>query len=472
MRHTLKVTLAAAMMFAVPTLGLAAMAGSNTVNSAAIVDASIATADIANLAVTSAKIANSAVTATQLANGAVTAAKLGIVCTAGQTLGYTTAGWACSAGTPGPTGPQGVQGPAGPAGAAGAKGATGTTGPAGPQGIQGPTGSGVKYGQVLVVAKSGGNYTSLTAALASIADASATKPYLIKVMPGVYDLAGASLQLKPFVDLEGSGMNNTIITSSVLNADNESCVTGTVMMANNSMISRIKVVNVRPAGSDTGVDALVFNNVTARAEEISVLVYNSFTTGNGAWYRNNGVCLDGPQTFATLNNINIEAHNSEGQGNVYGQSNAIFVVPTANLNLTNSSLKAYSPDGGNVINATCWDGVTPAGTLNVVNSYIEANNHDTNWYDGLYLEGVTATISNSTIVLNTGVNSSGTAFDAGNSATFTNTRFISEGGLDAYINDPSKIRIANSQLKSGMTGIDGVTLFNNYDENFKAIPNQ
>ena len=89
MQKKLTVLTAAAMMI-VPTLGFAAMAGSNTVNSAAIVDGAVATNDIANLAVSSAK----------LANGAVTAAKLGIVCTAGQTLGYTTSGWACSAGTP------------------------------------------------------------------------------------------------------------------------------------------------------------------------------------------------------------------------------------------------------------------------------------------------------------------------------------------------------------------------------------
>ncbi|MFZ4855764.1 MAG: hypothetical protein ACOYL3_05150 [Desulfuromonadaceae bacterium] len=456
MQNKLVVTLAAVMLTSVPSLGLAAMAGSNTVNSAAIVDGAVATNDIANLAVSSAK----------LANGAVTAAKLGIVCTAGQTLGYTTSGWACSAGTPGPTGPQGVQGPAGPAGATGTKGATGATGATGPQGpqgiqgIQGPTGSGVKYGQVLVVAKSGGNYTSLTTAMASITDASATKPYLIKVMPGVYDLGGASLQLKPYVDLEGGGMNNTIITSSVLNGDNESCVTGTVMMANNSMISRIKVVNVRPNGSDTGVDALVFNNVTARAEDVNVLVYSN--VASGVWHRNNGVCLEGTRTFATLNNVNIETHNLEGQ------SNSIFMVPTASLNLTNSTLKSYCVEGGNVINATSWDYVTPAGTLNIVNSHIEGNNPG-GWYNTLFLSGVTTTISNSTIVLNA---SSPEAFYTGSPVAITNTRFISEGGLSVYADDPSMVRIANSQLKSVMSGLEGATLFNNFDENFKAVPNQ
>lgn len=61
---------------AVPTLGIAAMAGSNTVNSAAIVDGSVATVDLANGAVTGAKIAAGTITSTHLATESVTAAKI------------------------------------------------------------------------------------------------------------------------------------------------------------------------------------------------------------------------------------------------------------------------------------------------------------------------------------------------------------------------------------------------------------
>ena len=70
------VMISAVMLMASSTISFAAMAGSNTVNSAAIVDGSIATADLANKAVTAAKIADATITATQLANGAVTATKL------------------------------------------------------------------------------------------------------------------------------------------------------------------------------------------------------------------------------------------------------------------------------------------------------------------------------------------------------------------------------------------------------------
>ena len=185
----LVVMLSAVMLMAAPALGLAAsMAGSNTVSSAAIVDGSVATADIANKAVTAAKIADSTITTNQLANGAVTAAKLGITCPSGQYLQYNGNTWVCSVGTAGPQGPQGVAGP------------------------QGPVGLTAKYANVIVVAKSGGDFTDPVAAVASITNASATNRYLVRIQPGVYDLGHAAIVMKSWVDIEGAGENSTVLT--------------------------------------------------------------------------------------------------------------------------------------------------------------------------------------------------------------------------------------------------------------------
>jgi hypothetical protein len=81
----------AAIVLAFPALGSAAtMAPLNTVNSASIVDGTIATVDIASKAVTAAKIADATITATQLANGAVTDDKIsGTISTAKLPIGTT-----------------------------------------------------------------------------------------------------------------------------------------------------------------------------------------------------------------------------------------------------------------------------------------------------------------------------------------------------------------------------------------------
>lgn len=71
-----------------------------------------------------------------------------------------------------------------------------------------------KYANVIVVAKSGGDFTDPIAAMASITDASVANPYLIKIMPGEYIINTSNevhFILKPYVDIEGAGENVTKI---------------------------------------------------------------------------------------------------------------------------------------------------------------------------------------------------------------------------------------------------------------------
>jgi hypothetical protein len=67
-----------------------------------------------------------------------------------------------------------------------------------------------KYAQVVVVAKSSGDFASVQAALDSITDASSSKHYLVWVGPGTYN---ERVQMKPFVDIEGAGELATRITA-------------------------------------------------------------------------------------------------------------------------------------------------------------------------------------------------------------------------------------------------------------------
>lgn len=154
-------------------------------------------------------LGNGSITNVLLADGSVTASKIGIVCPDGQYLQFTVAnGWVCSVGTPGPQGPQGDTGATGPQGPQGIQGETG------PQGPQGPVGPMPHYANVIVVAKEGGDYTSLGAALSAM-NPSIDNPVLIKVMPGTYleHDSQTTVHLKSYFHIQGSGKKITTIQS-------------------------------------------------------------------------------------------------------------------------------------------------------------------------------------------------------------------------------------------------------------------
>src|SRR6185369_579404 len=157
--------------------------------------------------------------------------------------------------------------------------------------VQGFAGNGPA--NLVVGAKSGGDVTSPIAAVNSITDASANNPYLIKVMPGVYDLGAASLTMKSFVDLEGSG-DSSVITSTVANVDQQ-CTVGTVIMASNSVARNITIKNIG-LGGQTHFTAVVFKNVTAKLDSVSVFA------GSDAYSYSpvSAVCSSGSLTNATL----------------------------------------------------------------------------------------------------------------------------------------------------------------------------
>ncbi len=68
---------------------------------------------------------------------------------------------------------------------------------------------------VIVVAKTGGDFNNPVDAINSIIDASRSNPYLITVSPGVYNLGTTPLYMKSHVSLVGSGQKVTYIVASV-----------------------------------------------------------------------------------------------------------------------------------------------------------------------------------------------------------------------------------------------------------------
>jgi hypothetical protein len=167
-----------------------------------------------------------------------------------------------AAGAPGLRGEPGPQGPQGPQGAQGLQGTEGAQGVQGPQGVPGPPGPpgapGVSYLRTIVVSPDPVDETKngllLRSALVGITDNGPTRPYLVKIEPGTYDLGSQPLALKQYVDVEGSGELATIISSTAR--------PGTVVAANNS---ELRFVSVR--GTNTA--ALVSDGVSPRYTHVT-----------------------------------------------------------------------------------------------------------------------------------------------------------------------------------------------------------
>ncbi len=110
----------------------------------------------------------------------------------------------------------------------------------GPPGPAGPDLAGATYVRVRGDRTPAENGAALRAALASITDASATKPYAIQLAPGIYELGHATLAMKPDVSIAGAGAATTRITGDQGQATlGEALVLG----ADRTLLREITVVN-------------------------------------------------------------------------------------------------------------------------------------------------------------------------------------------------------------------------------------
>ncbi len=313
------------------------------------------------------------------------------------------------------------------------------------------TAGSAKYANIVIVAKSGGDFIDPIAAVNSITDASAANPYLIKVMPGIYDLGSASMQMKEYVDVEGSG-DSSVITSINANDSYGSCDVATVLMANNSSIRHIKVVNSMTAfGNIVGVS---FNNAKAKAEDINIQVAGS----SDNWGRATGICSNGGAAQALVNNATVGI-------SVSGAINTpIEIMNDGNLTLANSKLTS-STDTGLAKALGAGLSVNLTGVITVTNSVFELTSQI-----GVFLlsnQGYDITISSSIARINANGTFSDVSSDSG-PALIMNSKLYSDTPTNLR-----NIKIANSLMQGTFSPADSsVKLFNNFNKNLVPIPNQ
>ena len=197
-----------------------------------------------------------------------------------------------------------------------------------------------KPSQTVVVAKSGGDFESVAAAVDSISDASVDKPYAVLVFPGIYDESDL-VQVGPFIHLRGVSRDASIIrgdrTSNVQN--NTAAI---VELLDMSSISNLTVINEGDAQLSSGI------RCTAVSRDVSIEDVSVHVDGNGGVGH---IAISAADSDVVLRNVLAVAEGASTLNAAFtsSDSNAGFAQPRI-LSSELRGLGSQSGVGAQVVN--------------------------------------------------------------------------------------------------------------------------
>lgn len=284
---------------------------------------------------------------------------------------------------------------------------------------------------VIIVAKSGGDFTTITAALNSIMEANATNRYLIKIMPGIYS---ERVTMKQCVDIEGSGELTTKITTTSPD--------GTLVGANDAELRFLTVENT--GGTDA---AIAIYNVSA-----SPHLTNVTANASGA---DTNVGVVNIYSSLVMTHVSANAWGGTRSVGVYNYYSSLPVMIDVIANAAGGANDNY--------------GVYSEATFSpVMMDVIASASGGTNSY-GVGNFFSSPAIQNSVIRANDGVNNYGIynlAGDGSYTVTVNNSQVT--GSTNTIYNDPHFITQIGASLLAGgpVENIDTLTCAGVYDENY------
>jgi hypothetical protein len=235
---------------------------------------------------------------------------------------------------------------------------------------------GTPLANVVIVAKSGGDFTTIQAAIDSITNASADRPYLVYVAPGIY---AEKVALKNFVSLEGAGQGTTIIRwfgsatalgpASTLRTASDSSVRH--LTVESTVISELAQFAVA-IGNFSGTSPRL-NHVTAIATGASVSNHAVYSFDSAPHLEHvtavasggdNANGINSLDTAITMLRVTVTA--SEGSSTNYGIRSSASTVSMSDVIATASGgSSSYAVSSGNGSSATIRSSVL-RGTTNSI----------------------------------------------------------------------------------------------------------
>ena len=292
------------------------------------------------------------------------------------------------------------------------------------------------FAQTIVVAKSGGDYTTITAALAAITDAATDKRYLIKIMPGTYVEA---ITMKAFVDIDGSGFNDTIIQQA-----DATIITSNAASGGNWRLSNININLSAPTAARSLIIFPDVSAVNATMENCKITFtgnYNSFAVN---------ISVNAAMTDVRIKNCIIKGpSNSYGWGVKFGNNNTATITRCSieNCDISNVVYGVYAYLALATVNedSLCLkNNRISAGTTCVI-TYINTNDKFNNIYsyNNTYLTGniqLNSVAATRTVTFNSYGDSIASVLKQGSGGTETFNNYGSIVGNN-FINNIGKIGI-------------------------------
>jgi hypothetical protein len=206
------------------------------------------------------------------------------------------------------------------------------------------TADNANIGNIVIVSPKAGSSatdkgTALLNALAGINDASSGNKYLIKIGPGTFNLGTSSLQMRQYVDIEGSGKELTVITGSGQ---------FTVRGASRGTLSKLGVNNTNTSNAY----AIYNDNGLLFVEDVSVDARNGSGFNIGIFNLNSNLFLEDssilaltPNGFAIYNGGGPYA-NQIRRSILSGFSNAVYNAAGYVVDIVFSQLETPSVNFG------------------------------------------------------------------------------------------------------------------------------
>lgn len=277
--------------------------------------------------------------------------------------------------------------------------------------------------KVAIVATSGGDYNNPATAMAEYrtwcgSAPSAETPCLLKIMPGIYDLGTSPLQMQPYIDIEGSGENTTIVQGNISTSDFSA---GLVTGANHSEIRFLTVNNV-----GDGENTIAFYNSSAAPKMTNITAI----AAGGV----NSIGVHNVSSSPIMTNVTAKA---EGQQFNYGVSNFLSSPTMTNVTTTAS--------GGSYCNGVRNVSSSPI----MANMSVTASGGTSNF--GVYDSSSSPVLTNVIVTASGGDSSCGIFNDYSSGLVMINNSII-KGATHTISNSyPVTTLVGDTQLVGGPT---------------------